>query len=365
MTPAGATHSSVFFNLIAGFITAFAISAFSIPSIIKIAKLKNLTDAPDLQRKTHEDHTPTLGGVAIFAALIFSVSFWGLDADFFELKYFLSSLIIMFFIGIKDDLYHFVYIKKLMAQLLSAVILVHFGGVRLTSLYRLFGVQDIPLWASYPLSVFTITVIINAFNLIDGANCLAAGIASVIALFYGVWYALVGYNALSLLAFCLLGALLGFMIYNRTPAKIFMGDTGSLLIGLVIALLTIKFIEYNRVNFGPYHIRSVPAVAIAILIVPLFDLARVFFIRLKNGAPPMHADRNHIHHRLIDLGFSHMQIAALLSGITALFTTIAVSICQWRAEGVLAVILALAVALTLWVEGVFDRNLRSRKQGGA
>jgi UDP-GlcNAc:undecaprenyl-phosphate GlcNAc-1-phosphate transferase len=343
-------------NLLSGFLTAFMICWGSIPTIIKISHLKNLTDAPDHKRKSHGDHTPTLGGVALFAALIFSVSFWGLDSDFFELKYFLSSLIIMFFIGIKDDLYHFVYLKKLMAQLLSAIILVHFGGVRLTSLYRLFGVQDIPLWASYPLSIFTITVIINAFNLIDGVNCLAAGIAAVIAVFYGSWYALVGYNALALLAFCLLGALLGFMYYNRTPARIFMGDTGSLLIGLVIALLTIKFIEYNKVNSGPYHVRSVPAVAIAILIVPLFDLARVFFIRLKNGAPPMHADRNHIHHRLLDLGFSHMQIAGILSGVTAGFIALAVSICHWKAEGVLAVILALALGLSAWVERLHIRT---------
>ncbi|NDG86000.1 MAG: undecaprenyl/decaprenyl-phosphate alpha-N-acetylglucosaminyl 1-phosphate transferase, partial [Proteobacteria bacterium] len=226
-------------NLLPGFLTAFLVTWGAIPSIIRIAHLKGLTDVPDFKRKAHEDHTPTLGGVAIFAALIFSLSFWGLDSDFFELKYFLSSLIIMFFIGIKDDLYHFVYLKKLAAQLASATILVHFGGVRLTSLYRFFGIQDIPVWASYPLSIFTITVIINAFNLIDGVNCLAAGVAGVISLFYGVWFCLVGYNALALLAFCLLGALCGFMIFNRTPARIFMGDTGSLLIGLVIALLTI------------------------------------------------------------------------------------------------------------------------------
>jgi UDP-GlcNAc:undecaprenyl-phosphate GlcNAc-1-phosphate transferase len=353
--------SPVVTNLLPGFLTAFVIAFVSIPSIIKIARLKNLTDVPDFKRKTHEDHTPTLGGVAIFAALIFSISFWGLDSDFFELKYFLSSLIIMFFIGIKDDLYHFVYIKKLMAQLLSAIILVHFGGVHLTSLYRLFGIQDIPLWASYPLSVFTITVIINAFNLIDGVNCLAAGIASVIALFYGFWYALVGYNALALLSFCLLGALLGFMFYNRTPARIFMGDTGSLLIGLVIALLTVKFIEYNKVNAGPYHIRSVPAVAIAILIVPLFDLARVFFIRLKNGAPPMQADRNHIHHRLLDLGFSHMQIAGILSGVTAGFIAMSISICHWRAEWVLGVVLVFSLGLSIFVETAYRVRVKYKK----
>ena len=348
-------------NLFFGFITSFLICFFMIPSIIRVAHLKNLTDMPDFKRKSHEDHTPTLGGVAIFAALIFSLSYWGLDQDFFDLKYLLCSLIIIFFVGIKDDLYHFVFTKKLVAQILAAIILVHNGGVRLTSFYRLFGIQDIPIQASYLLSIFTITVIINAFNLIDGVNCLAAGVASVIALFYGTWYFLVGYNSLSLMAFCLLGTLAAFMIFNRTPARIFMGDTGSLLIGLVLALLTIKFIEYNKVNVGPYHISSVPAVAIAILIVPLFDLARVFFVRLKLKKSPMHADRNHLHHRLLDLGMSHMQVALTLSAVTAGFILFSISICHLQGEYVLGLVLLLALTLSFIVE-VLHARLPLHKQ---
>jgi len=336
-------------NILLSFITSFSISFMAIPSIIKIAHIKNLTDSPD-ERKNHFSHVPTLGGVAIFASLIFSLSFWVRNSDFFEMKYFISSLIIMFFIGIKDDLYNLVSFKKLLAQVLAAFILVHYGDVRLTSMYRFFGVQDISVWVSYPLSIFTITVIINAFNLIDGVDCLAAGIASTISLYFGVWYYLVDYNALSLMSFTLLGSLLAFIYFNKTPAKIFMGDTGSLLIGLVLALLTIKFIEFNKINEGPYHIASVPAVAIGILIVPLFDLARVFYIRIRSGKSPFHADRNHLHHRLLDLGFSHMKIAALLSIITASFIIFAVSICKLRAEIVLGVILLAALSLNIWVE---------------
>lgn len=263
-------------NILYSFLTSFAISFLALPSIIKIAHLKNLTDDPT-SRKNHLTKTPTLGGVAIFASMIFSLSFWVHNSDFFEMKYFLSSLIIMFFVGIKDDLYNLVSYKKLIAQLIAAFILVHYGDVRLTSFYRFFGVQEISPWVSYPFSIFTITVIINAFNLIDGVDCLAAGVASVISLFFGIWYSLVGYNALALMSFVLLGSLLAFLYYNKPPAKIFLGDTGSLLIGLVISLLSIRFIEYNKVNYTSYHISSVPAVTIGILIVPLFDLARVFF----------------------------------------------------------------------------------------
>ncbi len=336
-------------NILYSFITSFVISFFSIPSIIKIAHLKNLTDDPS-SRKKHLEKTPTLGGVAIFASLIFSLSFWVRNEDFFEMKYFISSLIIMFFVGIKDDLYNLVSYKKLAAQLLAAFILVHYGDVRLTSFYRFFGVQDIPMWVSYSFSIFTITVIINAFNLIDGVDCLAAGIAAVISLFFGIWYSLVGYNALALMSFVLLGSLLGFMFYNRTPSKIFLGDTGSLLIGLVISLLSIRFIEYNKVNLSEYHISSVPAVTIGILIVPLFDLARVFYIRIRSGKSPFDADRNHLHHRLLDLGFSPMKVSLILSVTTLFFIALGVSLCRIKGEALLALVLGLALIGSIWIE---------------
>ena len=336
-------------TLIFGFLTSFFITFFSIPSVIKIAELKNLTDQPG-SRKSHGSHVPTLGGISIFASLIFSLSFWCLDSDFYEMKYFISSLIIIFFMGIKYDLYDLVAYKKLLAQILAALILIHYGDVRITSLYRLFGIQDIPIWTSYLMSVLTITVIINAFNLIDGVDGLAAGIASVICLFFGTWYALVGYHALSLMAFNLLGALVAFLYYNKTPAKIFMGDTGSLLIGLVLAVLTIKFIEFNKINAGPYHISSVPAVAIGILIVPLFDLARVFIIRIKNGKSPLSADRNHFHHRLQDLGMKPTSIAITLSTVTALYIFLGVSLCRIQGEILLALLLMIAFIASYLVE---------------
>jgi UDP-N-acetylmuramyl pentapeptide phosphotransferase/UDP-N-acetylglucosamine-1-phosphate transferase len=195
--------------------------------------------------------------------------------------------------------------------------------------------------------------------MIDGVNCLAAGIAIVIGTFYGSWYTLVGYNAFALLSFSLVGALLGFIYYNKTPAKIFMGDTGSLLVGLVIAMLSVKFIEFNKLYAGPYHVTAVPAVTIAILIVPLFDLARVFYIRMKAGKSPMHADRNHLHHRLLDLGFSDMQVTGILCLVTLFFIALSISICRIRAEIVLATVLLCAIALSAWVESASAKRNRS------
>jgi UDP-GlcNAc:undecaprenyl-phosphate GlcNAc-1-phosphate transferase len=340
-----------------GFLTSLLICFFAIPSIIRIAELKNLMDQPGV-RKTHQNMIPTLGGVAIFAGLIFSLSFWVQDSAFGEMKYFIAGLIIIFFMGIKDDLYDLVHYKKMLTQILVALMLVHYGDVRLTSLYRIFGVQDIPLWSSYLITVFTIVVIVNAFNLIDGVDALAGSVASVICLFFGFWFSLVGYQAMSLMAFSLLGALFGFLYYNRTPAKIFMGDTGSLLIGLVISVLTIKFIEFNKVNGGPYQITAVPVVAIAILIVPLFDLARVFFIRIKNGKSPLSGDRNHLHHRLLDLGFKPMQVSGLLSLITAFYIASAVFFCRLQAELLLLILMSATALLIFWVEAKHKRLKR-------
>jgi len=350
-------------NIFSGFFTSLLISFFSIPSVIKIAELKNLTDQPD-SRKSHSSHIPTLGGVSIFAGLIFSLSFWCKASDFSEMKYFISSLLIIFFMGIKDDLYDLVHYKKMLAQILAALILVHYGDVRITSLYRFFGIQDIPLWSSYLISILTITVIVNSFNLIDGVDGLAVGVASVICAFFGTWFYLVDYNSLSLMAFSLLGALLAFLYYNRTPAKIFMGDTGSMLIGFVIALLTIKFIEFNKVNAGPYHVTSVPAVAIGILIVPLFDLARVFYLRLRDGQSPLAGDRNHFHHRLLDLGLRPSQVSLLLSGVTAFYIILGVGLCWMQGEILLLIMLGLALGATIIIERKYQRRVEVKIPSG-
>lgn len=348
-------------NILWAFLTSFCISFFSLPSIIRVGHLKDLTAKP-CERKKHDSHIPTLGGVAIFASVVFGLSFWVKSSDFYEMKFIISSIILIFFIGIKDDLYLLVSYKKLIAQIVAAIILVHFGEIRLFSMYGLFGVYLIPTWLSYLLSVLTITVITNAFNLIDGVNWLAASIALIIASFFGGWFYLIGYNSMSLMAFCLVGSLLAFMYYNRTPAKVFMGDTGSLLIGLIISILAIKFIEFNRTYSGDYHITSVPAVAIGILIIPLYDLVRVFLIRVYQRKSPLSADRNHTHHMLLELGLSHMQTSGLLSLINIFFIIFVISMRSLEGEMLLGLIIILAFSLSSIL--MLKSNRRKLKDNG-
>jgi UDP-N-acetylmuramyl pentapeptide phosphotransferase/UDP-N-acetylglucosamine-1-phosphate transferase len=182
------------------------------------------------------------------------------------------------------------------------------------------GIYDIPEPISILISIFTIIVIINAFNLIDGINGLSGSITVLITLTLGIWFLLIDRLEIAVLAFSLAAAVLAFLNYNFTPARIFMGDTGSLLNGLVCSILTIKFIELHReLPNSVYSFKAVPAVAIGILILPLYDTLRVFIMRIFRGRSPMSPDRNHIHHLLIDSGLNHMQSTGVLVAVNLLF----------------------------------------------
>ena len=335
------------YDIILSFLTAFTLTYFAIPSIINIAKKKNLTDEPD-ERRSHTESTPSLGGIAIFAGVIFSIILWTPFGLFGDLQYILCSFIIVFLIGAKDDILPISPNKKLIGEILAASILVFKSNVKLTSLYGIFGIYELPETMSIVLSVFTILVIINAFNLIDGINGLSGSISTLIAVTLGAWFFLTDQIALSIVAFSLAGAVVAFLKYNFTPAKIFMGDTGALLVGLVCSILAIKFIESHN-DIGPgnrWAFNAVPAVAVGIMILPLFDTLRVFTMRALRGKSPFHPDRTHIHHLLIDFGFSHMQATGILILVNIFFIVLVVTLQNIGSFNLLMVIIAFAMGLS-------------------
>ncbi len=305
---------SIEIRLLATLITSFILCYISIPSIIKISQVNGLGDSPN-KRKHHEKIVPNLGGIAIFGSFLFSLLFWSNDFQIIELKYIIAAIIIIFFTGFKDDIVNLVSYKKLAAQVMAAFIVIYFADIRLTSMYGLFGIHEIPHFFSIALSLFTVVVITNAFNLIDGIDMLAASTAIISTSTFTLWFFLIGKDHYALLGLALIGSLIAFAIYNKTPAKIFMGDTGSMLIGLISAILVIKFIEMNRFYVGPqeFKIRGVPAVGISILILPLFDTLRVFSLRALEKKSPLSPDRKHLHHLLVDSGITHMKATAILS----------------------------------------------------
>lgn len=321
------THAVIFSELSVvlplSFLMAFIITYLSVPSIIQLAKLKKLYDEPN-HRKEHITRIPTLGGLALFVGFFFSFIFWSSDYRMAGFNSILASLVILFVVGIKDDLYPMPARKKLLAQILAALIVVIQGDLRITNLYGLLSIHDLPYWVTVVITTVAILAIMNGFNLIDGINGLAAGISVIVLATYGYWFYRMGDVVFLILCLTLIGALLAFLRYNFFNASIFMGDSGSLVIGYLISIITIRFIQESRIH-EPNIFFSIAAAVYAfnLLIIPLFDTMRVFAVRLLKGRSPFTADRNHIHHTLIDIGLTHKQAALTLYGVNLLFIAMA------------------------------------------
>jgi len=285
--------------------TSVIICFISIPVIIKIADLKRLMDEPDKNRKIHKEVVPTLGGIGIFAAFMISFSIWGSAATLESYPFFVAGLFMLLLVGIKDDILSLSPNKKLLIQLIAATEIVIGGGVVLTDFGGILGIYQVPWFMGAGITILAFVSLINAINLIDGIDGLAGGIGIVVSSILGIWFWHTGFVALSVLAFSLSGALIGFLIYNVHPAKIFMGDTGSMAVGFILSYLVIQFLISNNsvVNSG-WYIENAPVFAISLLIIPIVDTLRVFTLRVASGKSPFVADRNHTHHQLLDAGMS-------------------------------------------------------------
>lgn len=312
------------------FVTAFWITIYTIPVLIKVLKEKGLTDLPTEERKIHAQPVPTLGGVIVFAATFFSYGLW-LNIDDLHLYYqirhvltdskiLLSAAMLIFFVGIKDDLIGTAADKKIIAHFIAGIILIVIGGVRITGLHGILEIEEIPYWLSFIFSFFVYIGLVNSINLIDGVDGLAGGISAVFAFFMGIFFLLLKDYSLAILSFALCGALLGFLVFNFSPAKIFMGDSGSLSIGLIIYFLSVSFIEYAASEVPSFLINySKPLGAMALLIYPITDTLRIFALRIMKRQSPFMADKNHIHHHLLRKTNSHSKTSVIIY----LFTLIA------------------------------------------
>ncbi len=303
--------------------TAFVVVLYSTPALIKVAVLKRLIDAPVEERKIHKRSVPTIGGIIIYAGTLFAYTLWfniddsvGMDSmqvTLREFKLIIATSLLLFFVGVKDDIIGTAPVKKLFAHILVALILVLIGDIRITSLHGIFGVYEIPQWGSVFLSIFTYVVVVNSLNLIDGVDGLAAGVGLISSCAFGVWFICADQYPYAALSFALAGALSGFLIFNFSPAKIFMGDSGSLVIGMFLCVLAIKLIEYPVHALDSFWVHvSKPVFAVSALAYPLLDTLRIFIIRALKGQSPFTADRNHIHHKLIDCGYSHAKTSVFI-----------------------------------------------------
>lgn len=268
----------------------------------KIALKINLVDKPN-HRKVHSDAVPLIGGVSIFVAtsLVLLMSF---DSTIAQHKTIFVSSLILVIIGVIDDRFDLRAILKLGIQLIIA----HFlfvQGIKIESFFGLFGIYELAPWLQYVLTISIITGVVNAFNLMDGIDGLAAGIAILGFKVLTIFSIIADQPMMTLTFLTFIGSLLIFLKSNLSKDnKIFMGDAGSTFIGLIIVVSCLQLIQYAH---SSQYLFTIILAAVAVLLVPVLDALRVFRGRMKSGKSPFHADRTHLHHLVIGLGLKHIK----------------------------------------------------------
>ena len=333
--------------IIESLLVAFMVTYISIPSIVQVAKLKKLYDVPN-GRTSHLIVTPTLGGMAIFAGFVISTMIFVNIYQIPYVQYILASMIVIFFLGLKDDMVGLSPMKKFVGQIIAAGIVIDLGSIKLESLYGIAGIHGLEYYSSDLFSLFVIIAIVNALNLIDGIDGLASGVGILATAAFGFWFYLEGHIQLAILSATLGGALIAFFIYNvfAVKNKLFMGDIGSLMLGFMLSIFAIKFIELNRISSSIYSIPAAPAVAIGILILPIFDTIRVFGIRIANGKSPFKADKRHVHHYLLELTGSHRKSTCILLSVNIIFIALAFFLKDLRITVLILMLFVLAGILS-------------------
>jgi UDP-GlcNAc:undecaprenyl-phosphate GlcNAc-1-phosphate transferase len=293
-------------------LTAFLITYFSIPTIVKVSKFKELFALPN-SRTSHSDPTPNLGGIAIFTGFTISAVIFSHNTESSILRYLLCGMIILLFIGLKDDILILDPKKKILGQIVASLIIVILGDIRITDFHNVLNINEIPYWLSILFTVLLFVFIIISFNFIDGIDGLASGIGLIVLIFYGIWFLLTGHLTYSILCISLTGSLMAFLRFNvfSKTYKIFMGDAGAMVTGLLIAVFSVQFLEFERDALPKFQLNAAPALSIALLFIPLMDAIRIIILRIRDGNL-FKSGRNHIHHIMLNVCGSHIISASIL-----------------------------------------------------
>lgn len=325
-------------------LTSFLICFILTPAVIYFFVKNKITDAPG-GRKIHKVSTPSMGGIPIMVGVLFATLLWFTFGELNQSRSLLFGVSIMFFVGLRDDVVNLSAFHKLVGQMAAALLVTVYGGIRLTSLYGLFGVYDLPEVVGVLISLFTIIALTNAFNLIDGVDGLAGLVGLIGLAFFGIWFELNGQHLYSAIAATFAGGIVGFLMFNWSPAKIFMGDTGALAIGLLLASFSILFIESNFAlpSHSSIKFNGSVATAVSVMILPIYDTARIFVKRVRRGKSPLSPDKSHIHHFIMRMGFSHRQITITLAVTNILFIFVSILCREFSDAVMLPLIVGMAV----------------------
>lgn len=348
--------------LSAAFVLAFVIAYQTFPTILYVSETKHLMDEPG-SRSMHSNRTPTLGGIGIFFSVVVVMTITGAMLNTKVLLLVMGGLTILFFLGLKDDLTVLSARKKFVGQLLAAILLIVFTNTRVIGFSKILDVDVLPYWISIFFTLFVYILIINAYNLIDGVDGLAGSIALMISAVFSVLFYNSGELSLATISVALIGALVAFLRFNfSSKKKIFMGDTGSMIVGFLLAFFVISFISQSQTNVESKFFRASPALALAMLFYPLMDTCRIFFIRiflLKKS--PFEADRNHVHHRFILYGYTHLQTTFAIVLINLLIIIIAFNMLHLNLNTQIGLLLVYGTVL-YYVPFIIKRRLKKVKK---
>lgn len=316
------------------FLLAIVFEMILLPRIIYIAKKKRLFDLPN-KRKIHCDPIPRLGGMSFFPIIIpltllslylelrFElISPSAIHALLPEITFLISGITLISLVGIKDDLVGVVYRHKFLIQFIASIFIIS-SGVYINNLHGFLGIYEISPYVGIPLSLLLIVYTTNSINLIDGADGLASGLTALAFVVYGLLFATLSHWLYSAIAFGICGILIPFFYYNffSRSRKIFMGDTGSLTLGFLLSFMMLKLMQSPLSHEILPNSSGVFLLVISALYIPLYDALRVMMVRILSNRPPFSPDRNHIHHKLIDLGYSRRKaVGIILVASVCLFT---------------------------------------------
>ncbi len=350
---------------VALFIGAFLLTYLTIPKIIGVVEYKRLMDNPN-QRSSHSAKTPTLGGIAFFFTLIFAIFFIKDRAVFDEGMYIIPGLTILFILGLKDDLVVLSPGSKLLGQICAIAFILANDSFTIDSLNGFLNVYEIPHYLYLVIAAFIMLTVINSYNLIDGIDGLASVVGIVIMIIYTTIFYTTNEWFFALISITVNAILMAFLGFNfSSHKKIFMGDTGSLIVGFIISILTLKFLALKPADYTelPFLLENAPLIAISILIVPLFDTARVFAIRIANKKGPFSPDRNHVHHVLIDYwGLSHKQASYIIGLFNLMFIVLFIVLGSKAKNLGMVIMLVTVVVLLGYIFFKYNYNFSTLKQ---
>lgn len=330
--------------------------------VFKMAILKDFVDKPN-QRSSHKGSVPNIGGIVVFLAFLCSFLLFARFPERGEFQYILLGSILIFLIGVYDDLLEISPRKKVKGEMLGALVLLVGGGFYLTNLHGLFGFYHITPWIGLPLTFIGLVGLINAINLIDGIDGLCSGVALMDCLFFGIWFYSCGQIEYALLCGILSAAIIPFFFINvfGKRSKMFMGDSGALMVGFLLGVMAIKFCEADVNLNGMCSVSAAPAVVFSVLAIPVLDTLRLFASRWMRGKSPFSPDKRHFHHKLLTIyGGVHKKATFTLLFLNLIFIVLGIIGRNWANELLILVDIVLFAVLFYVIDYLAKQKLARR-----